>query len=200
MPKFRLNSALRYLNGTNHRESATRIVHVVNQAAGSQDLSLVLTKGCTDEFCPDDRSFTSEPVTLTTEQMQEMSTINLHTEPAYLVWREKLDEGGTGVSSRPVPSEEVVRLESTANYCYVHTSDGEYNLVALSLRWVAHHLQGFVRCHRSHAVNPLYIADMLIGRQEIGEIDRYMRLTTGEKIPWSRRHLKEARRAGIVQS
>ena len=192
MRRFWLNSALRYLDDADKDVPVTTCI----QVKVKRDIRSEPSERSQQEvdFSPDELNFTTEPEPITKELMEQPENINLYTEPAYLIYRGEIKEGEVHPEMIPVPSNQIIRLESTANYCYVYTTNGERTLVAMAMKWVAHHLNGFIRSHRSHAINPLFIADYLLDRADVGEIDRFMLLRNGEKIPWSRRHLKEARR------
>lgn len=112
-------------------------------------------------------------------------------EPAYLIYRELIAEGSK-TKLEPLRSEEIVRLESNGGYCYIYLKDSTRYLLAMSLKWVSKYLNDFIRIHRTHAVNPIYVKQYLLDRQK-KQKDRYLLLKTDEKLPWSRRHLRERR-------
>lgn len=199
MYRFWLNPALRYINDSEQSGPPLNVIRVDHESA---DNCLKETgtpcRDAKDEMCAAARTF-ADQTTLKPEEPMETPEITLYKQDAYLIYRERTaaqpsQQQYPSVNSVAISSDEIIRLESTANYCYVYTVDGERPLVAMSMKWVAHHMQNFVRIHRSHAVNPRFIADYLLDRQELGEVDRYLLLSTGEKLPWSRRHLKEARK------
>lgn len=112
-------------------------------------------------------------------------------EPAYLIYREMITEGDKS-RLEPLRNEEIVRLESNGGYCYIYLKDNTRYLLAMSLKWVSKYLHDFIRIHRTHAVNPIYVKQYLMDRQQ-KQKDRYLLLKTDERLPWSRRHLRERR-------
>ena len=112
-------------------------------------------------------------------------------EPAYLIYRELITDGEKAMLE-PLRNEEIVRLESNGGYCYIYLKDNTRYLLAMSLKWVSKYLHDFIRIHRTHAVNPIYVKQYLVDRQK-KQKDRYLLLKTDERLPWSRRHLRERR-------
>ena len=112
-------------------------------------------------------------------------------EPAYLIYRELISKGDKALLE-PLRSEEIVRLESNEGYCYIYLKDNTRYLLAMSLKWVSKYLHDFIRIHRTHAVNPIYVKQYLVDRQK-KQKDRYLLLKTDERLPWSRRHLRQRR-------
>jgi two-component system LytT family response regulator len=84
---------------------------------------------------------------------------------------------------RLVPAEQIVRIEGSSNYSKIYFVTGQPLTVAKVLHWFEDHLppQMFVRVHRSHVVNRLFV-------QEInGSNYSNLLLTNGESIVMSRR-------------
>ncbi|MCK8494615.1 LytTR family transcriptional regulator [Spirosoma sp. RP8] len=95
---------------------------------------------------------------------------------------------GQGVSpATPDPSaiaaDLIVRIEGRSNYAIVHTKDGKAHLIAKGLSVLEKQLPTFWRVHKSHLVNPHYVAG------SVGSVrfNALLRLTTGFSVPVSRR-------------
>jgi len=83
---------------------------------------------------------------------------------------------------RYIDVEEIIRCEADDNYTNFYLSGGEKILISKSLKEYSDLLipSGFIRCHQSHLVNPLFIKSWL---KEDGGI---LLLASGEKIPVSK--------------
>jgi len=79
-------------------------------------------------------------------------------------------------------TEEIIRVEAAGNYCRVYFKDGKSMVVAKVLRWFQHKLPEdmFVRVHRSHLVNKLFVKEVNVGLTNL-------LLNSGELITVSRR-------------
>ena len=114
--------------------------------------------------------------------------------PAYEISRVVSAEDGSQPILEPIPQEDIIRLESVGNYCYIYTTDRQRTLMAVSLGNVLKHLPNFLRIHRKHAVNELYIKQRYAPPQKSDKGERFLVLTTDEKIPWSRQKLTDIRK------
>ena len=153
------------------------------------------SSGVANEYGPDeeDQPFSPEEQTWLTNATMPVDTQNaiIVGESAYLIYREFTTKGEKPILE-PLRTEEIVRLESNVGYCYVYLQDNSRYLLAMSLKWVSHYLSDFIRIHRTHAVNPIFVKQYLI-EKEIGQKDRYLLLNDDTRLPWSRRHLRERR-------
>ncbi len=87
-----------------------------------------------------------------------------------------------------VPVAEIIRIQGLGNYCKVHFSNNVPVLtVAKLLRWFQQQLPGdtFIRTHRTHLVNKLFI------RKNMGT---QMLLHNGDAISISRRRKVEMKK------
>jgi two-component system, LytTR family, response regulator len=83
-----------------------------------------------------------------------------------------------------MPPANIIRVEALKNYCRIYFKNNQNTLVvSITLMRVQERLPAemFVRVHRSHLVNKLYIKRMK--RQP----DRQVEMTNGEYVPISRR-------------
>ncbi len=81
-----------------------------------------------------------------------------------------------------VKIDEIVRCESSSNYTFVHTSDGQKRLVSKTLGSIQESLEGnnFYRIHKSHLVNIAFIHKYIRGKTG------HVILDNGTHIPVSR--------------
>jgi two-component system, LytTR family, response regulator len=89
-----------------------------------------------------------------------------------------------------MPPTNIIRVEALKNYCRIYFKNNQHTLVlSITLMRVQERLPSemFVRVHRSHLVNKLYIKRM--NRQPA----RVIEMNNGEYIPISRRKL-----AGVI--
>lgn len=84
----------------------------------------------------------------------------------------------------------ILRVEAQSNYCRVHFANESTLVVSKVLHWVQERLPAemFLRVHRSHLVNKLYV------QQVKGNQSKTLVLTNGEVIGVSRR------KNGVVDS
>ena len=83
----------------------------------------------------------------------------------------------------PLSAEQIVRIEASSNYCKVHVRNGKPIVVSKVLLWFQVRLpeQLFVRVHRSHLVNKIYMQRMT------GSGNNEVLLMNGDTIMISRR-------------
>jgi two-component system, LytTR family, response regulator len=83
----------------------------------------------------------------------------------------------------PVNAGKIIRIEASINYSKIYFAEQKPVIVPRVLQWFEEQLDaaGFVRVHRSHLVNKAFVAEYVLGT------DRFVRLTTGELVPVSRR-------------
>lgn len=180
MHRIRLNATIRYLRIPTYERSTEKI-----RVTDENDDRLSSCKPC--EPCSTDEL---EWLTEATMPNDTQNAIIVG-EPAYLIYRE-VNANGNKSELEPLRNEEIIRLESNGGYCYIYLKDNTRYLLAMSLKWVSKYLHDFVRIHRTHAVNPIYVKQYLLDHQK-RQKDRYLLLKTDEKLPWSRRHLRERR-------
>ncbi|MCK8490739.1 LytTR family transcriptional regulator [Spirosoma sp. RP8] len=77
----------------------------------------------------------------------------------------------------------IVRVEGRGSYAIVYTNDGKPHLLAKNLSALAKQLPTFWRVHKSHLINPYYVA----GTVESVRSKALLRLTTGYSVPVARR-------------
>jgi two-component system LytT family response regulator len=84
-----------------------------------------------------------------------------------------------------IPIEKIVRLEGDCNYTVVHTQNKKY-VSARTLKYFEGILdkKSFVRVHKSHLINMLFMKEVQSGNSEI-------KFEEGKPIEVSRRKLKE---------
>ncbi|HTM97148.1 MAG TPA: LytTR family DNA-binding domain-containing protein [Pedobacter sp.] len=92
---------------------------------------------------------------------------------------------------RYIPIDEILRCEASNTYTFFFLANGDKVLVSKSLKEYADLLKpkGFLRCHQTHLVNPVYIKSWL---KEDGGV---LLMQNGDKIPVSkpnREMIKEA--------
>ncbi|UHG93192.1 LytTR family DNA-binding domain-containing protein [Spirosoma oryzicola] len=85
--------------------------------------------------------------------------------------------------SSAIDSRLIVRIEGRGNYAIVYTKDDKPHLFAKSLCVLAKQLPTFWRVHKSHLINPYYVA----GSVSSVRAKALLRLTTGYSVPVSRR-------------
>ncbi|WP_300601493.1 LytTR family DNA-binding domain-containing protein [Niabella sp.] len=92
---------------------------------------------------------------------------------------------------RYVAINSIVRCEAQNTYVYFHLNNGEKILVSRPLKEYDELLApgGFIRCHQTHLVNPVFIKSLL---KEDGGC---LLLTNGEKIPISKAKKEVVKRA-----
>ncbi len=85
---------------------------------------------------------------------------------------------------KSVPSQRIVRVEGEGNYSVFHFNDGTQLTVSLTLKRLESRLPAnvFVRLHKKHIVNLLYLKGINAHRRQL-TVD----LTTGEQLDVSRR-------------
>ena len=184
MHRLRLNSTLRYVGPDSRQKNANEAgVRIENGPT------------CQQPTWEED-SFSAEESNWLTQATMPKDTQNaiIIGESAYLIYRELVTDDGDRTFLEPVKNEEIVRLESNGGYCYVYLQDDTRYLLAMSLKWVSHYLSEFIRIHRTHAVNPIYVKQYLLDKQK-KQKDRYLLLKSNQKLPWSRRHLRERRQS-----
>lgn len=83
----------------------------------------------------------------------------------------------------PVNAGKIVRIEASINYSKIFFAEQKPVIVPRVLQWFEEQLElaGFIRVHRSHLVNKAFVTEFMPG------LDRYVKLTTGELVPVSRR-------------
>lgn len=84
--------------------------------------------------------------------------------------------------------EDIIRLESMSNYTFIYTALSAKPIISSkTLKFFAQKLNSlqFVRTHRSHLVNKLYI------KTYVGGAEKCLLLTNHEQVEISRRKLKE---------
>ena len=86
--------------------------------------------------------------------------------------------------------EEIVRLEASSNYTYIHFTNRARMFTARVLKDFASHLEpmGFIRTHRTHLVNPQYITyvspegKIVMKDESFAEISRRMKTEVMRKL------------------
>lgn len=86
--------------------------------------------------------------------------------------------------------EEIVRLEASSNYTYIHFTNRARMFTARVLKDFASHLEplGFIRTHRTHLVNPLHITHVspdgrvVMKDDSFAEISRRMKTQVMRKL------------------
>lgn len=184
MYRLRLNSTLRY-TGPDSRQKNANEASVANE----DDQSSQCSYWKEDPFSAEESNWLTQ-VTMLSDTQNAI----IVGESAYLIYRELITNDGDKTFLEPVKNEEIVRLESNGGYCYVYLEDDTRYLLAMSLKWVSHYLHEFIRIHRTHAVNPIYVKQYLLDKQK-RQKDRYLLLKSNQKLPWSRRHLRERRQS-----
>jgi len=87
---------------------------------------------------------------------------------------------------KDVLAKNIVRIESSSNYCKIYTKDREQPyLVAKVLRWFEQNLPNeiFIRVHHSHLVNAFFMEKLVEETSRSGNV----LLKNGETIAISRR-------------
>ncbi|UFH54680.1 LytTR family DNA-binding domain-containing protein [Spirosoma sp. KNUC1025] len=85
-------------------------------------------------------------------------------------------------------AQRIVRLEGKGNYTLVYLLDCDKPiLISYTLKRFEAHLPAFLRIHRSALINPAYIVQVSRTNPKI----MFVKLTTGETIPVSRRRMME---------
>lgn len=79
----------------------------------------------------------------------------------------------------------IVRIEGRGNYSILLLADGTRHLFAYTLTVYTNALPHFIRCHKSHLINPDFIAEMVRVTSKIS----YLILHDNTRIPISRRRL-----------
>ena len=93
----------------------------------------------------------------------------------------------------------IIRVEACSNYCRIYFTNQQKELVVSKvLHWVQQRLPAdmFVRVHRSHLVNRMYVEKVT------GRAPKLIALTNGEQVPVSRRKkacIITERQQGIMQ-
>lgn len=87
--------------------------------------------------------------------------------------------------------DEILRLEAVSNYTRIYLANGKKMLISKTLKHFCEQLlpAGFIRCHRTHLVNPGYVQKIVPGA---------LRLKNGETIVISRRKKKEINLSALV--
>jgi len=86
--------------------------------------------------------------------------------------------------------EEIVRLEASSNYTYIHFTNRARLFTARVLKDFASYLEpvGFIRTHRTHLVNPLHITyvspdgKVMMKDESFAEISRRMKTEVMRKL------------------
>ncbi|MCF3110346.1 LytTR family DNA-binding domain-containing protein [Niabella sp. CC-SYL272] len=93
--------------------------------------------------------------------------------------------------TRYVSVSSIVRCEAQNTYVYFHLDDGEKVLVSRPLKEYDELLApcGFIRCHQTHLVNPLFVKSLL--KEDGGSL----LLANGEKVPVSKAKRDAVKRA-----
>jgi len=92
---------------------------------------------------------------------------------------------------RIVNVDDIVFLEADDNYTFIHLQDRQRCLVCKTLKRFEGELceTHFIRCHKSFMINLLFVREIRLTAVNL------VCLTTGEKIPISRRRLSGLRKA-----
>lgn len=76
----------------------------------------------------------------------------------------------------------IIRLEAVSNYTHIYLATGKKIVLAKTLKYFTSYLQpfGFIRCHRTHLLNPGHITrsnngSILLANGELVEISRRKR-------------------------
>lgn len=87
--------------------------------------------------------------------------------------------------------EEILRLEGDRNYTYVVLTDGRKHLFSKTIGYLLGLMPDgmLLRISKSHAINPVYLEDVFLRRRQ-----RYVYLTSGEKLEISRRKAQKMRK------
>jgi two-component system LytT family response regulator len=93
-----------------------------------------------------------------------------------------------GRNTRCFPIRDIVRLEASSNYTYIHFINHRPILIAKVMRLLEESLQphGFIRIHRRHLINTALV---------IGIDDGKILLKDDSRIPYSRRKKRIAMQA-----
>jgi len=87
--------------------------------------------------------------------------------------------------------EEILRLEGDRNYTYVLLTNGRKYLFSKTIGYLLEQMPegALLRISKSHAINPTYLKSIFLRSRQ-----RYVYLTSGEKIGISRRKAQEMRK------
>jgi len=92
----------------------------------------------------------------------------------------------TSKGLQKIPAAKILRIEASSNYSRIFFCDQKNTLLTTKiLHWFECNLsdQGFIRTHKSHLVNPLYIKTLCLQTSRLT-------LQSGEHIAVSRRKIK----------
>jgi len=86
---------------------------------------------------------------------------------------------------------QIIRCSGEGNYTWIHLNDQKPLLICWTLKKVHARYPQFIRTHKRHLINPLYIDYHEQGPDDNGHKIAFTTLTTGDHIPWSRQRIRE---------